>query len=472
MSPVETLRPAMSSQQPAYPRLAPPRVDAMRPTTAFLARFASAGLAIVLGACGSSSTPSDGGADADGGAGSDTGPDATDAAPPSCGEADACEPGNTMETMDGCPLGEARRLTCNESCEYEEAEGCAPQTCDAPGDLEMLSCGLCGTQERFCNASGFWEYGTCQDEGECVPGETRSEPCGLCGTQMAQCTSECEWRAASACSGEGECTPGETEVTTSGCSAGEERRVECTSECTLVELEACSPIYDVMLLFDLSAGFNDELLDHRAAFVDEVVTPLLGTAHVGISYFADFPPFDYSDDRPFHGALHPVGDIAEIDSVLGDAPAYYGGGDGPESGVEALHVLSGGTPHPDALPLSCPDGRVGGGCWRPDARPIVVLFTNWPSHNGPDPDGPGLYAPYSADEVDSAAEWPDVRDALSSNEIILFVVLNVPHHEDAHPQYAEMLSDLGLPEATHLMERDSGDWTGVGTALADAIASL
>jgi len=113
--------------------------------------------------------------------------------------------------------------------------------CDEPGASEVLSCGRCGEQVRFCTSSGEWEYGPCQGEvGICTPGESGMEACGSCGFQVARCSDECVWVAEGECTSEGECAPGERQRTAEGCDPGETRELRCTDRCELEEVEACS----------------------------------------------------------------------------------------------------------------------------------------------------------------------------------------------------------------------------------------
>ena len=112
------------------------------------------------------------------------------------------------------------------------------EACDTPGAIETVACGNCGTTERFCSASGFWELGACSDEGVCAPGTSQTSDCGLCGTQTQRCTTACMWENMGSCSDEGECAPGDTSRTADGCAAGETRPLTCNDSCTF-EPGAC-----------------------------------------------------------------------------------------------------------------------------------------------------------------------------------------------------------------------------------------
>jgi hypothetical protein len=123
----------------------------------------------------------------------------------------------------------------------------AAEPCVMPGTVEHLACGHCGTQDRFCAASGIWAYGPCTGEhGVCTPGDTSTGPCGACGTQTLFCQTTCEWMPLGSCVGEtGMCVPGSTTRVTTGCPAGQSRTATCDATCALVngpcEATECTP---------------------------------------------------------------------------------------------------------------------------------------------------------------------------------------------------------------------------------------
>ncbi|MEM9074634.1 MAG: hypothetical protein AAGE52_39430 [Myxococcota bacterium] len=155
-----------------------------------------------------------------------------------CSGEGGCEPGSRTRSADGCPSGEDREVLCGESCDFEPVGECLPNDCDEPGALETVSCGACGSQERFCTAGGTWEYSICEEEGECVPGTTDTTSCGNCGSQARRCTTECVWDSES-CVDEGECAPGETERTSAGCPADQTRTLRCSDACVFEEVVEC-----------------------------------------------------------------------------------------------------------------------------------------------------------------------------------------------------------------------------------------
>lgn len=338
------------------------------------------------------------------------------------------------------------------------AEGDAavePETCESPGAIETVACGMCGTRERVCEA-GIWAGGACTGEGECAPGAVDTVACGRCGTRAVRCTDACAWEETGACTDEGECAPGDVMRTSSGCPDGESRLARCTDACAFeTEGECSSSPIDVMLLLDTTGANTSYLRYHEALFLSDLVRPLLELPDVavGVSTYAEFPgaPYGADDDRPFEGGVEPVRDESMIVAALEAAPGRSGG-DWHESGVEALSVLTGGTLPSSAVPLDCSTGRVAGGCWRPGATQVIIVYTDAANHNGPDPYSAGLASPYSGISP-APAEWPDVRARMMSDGTILLVLLRASMAV-ATEQHALMLSDLGQP-ASDLVDAES-----------------
>ncbi|MCZ7680571.1 MAG: hypothetical protein M5U28_18120 [Sandaracinaceae bacterium] len=154
-----------------------------------------------------------------------------------------CTPGAMTQSGDGCPAGQLRDVTCDETCTYVPTSACSAEACPTPGAIEMVPCGMmCGTRERFCNASHVWEYGACGSEGVCVAGTSGTIPCGMCGTQAARCDASCAWVpvSGSTCTGEGVCSPGTRIRTATGCPSGQTHLMECGATCGYtIEVEPC-----------------------------------------------------------------------------------------------------------------------------------------------------------------------------------------------------------------------------------------
>lgn len=386
-----------------------------------------------------------------------------------CSGEGTCEPGVRQRTSAGCPAGQTREVLCNDACSFDVVEACRADACPTPGQVEVVACGMCGSQERFCNASRTWEYGVCGGEGTCMPGDASTEACGMCGTQGLRCTTSCQWERFGSCEGEAGCAPGDTRRTSAGCPAGETRLLRCDDACAFVEAEPCTPRVpvDVMLLLDMTGSHATDVRTARNQIRDELIRPLLtlDDVAVGIAEYADFPvsPYGSPSDVPFRGVTIPTTTASVAEAGLA-ALTTMAGNDGPESGVEALAVLAGIAPHPQAVPFSCPAGRVAGGCWRAGAIRVVVVLADAENHNGPRADGSaGLESPYGAGVSPAPQQWPAVRTAAMAADIEYMAIIDAAATSPAYLQHGVMIDDLGL-DASYLIRRFGAtetNWTAV-----------
>ncbi|MFK7984514.1 MAG: hypothetical protein AB8I08_00655 [Sandaracinaceae bacterium] len=381
-----------------------------------------------------------------------------------------CAPGTRSRSSDGCGSGETRDVLCGDTCVYAPDGVCEADGCSTPGALETVSCGdRCGSQERFCASSGIWEYAVCGDEGVCAAGGTETVDCGMCGTRVRRCVTGCTWDDSAACMGEGICEPGSVQRDATGCPAGEARLLTCTDACTF-SAGACEEIsgIDVMLLFDMTGSQAGRLETNLTSIEDNLVAPLLalGDVSIGVAAYADFPEgaFGGFSDEPFHGVSEPVSTASEVEVALAALPSFSGG-DGPESGVEALSVLAGGTPPDSATPLTCSSGRSDGGCWASGVTRIVIVYTDALNHNGPSTTSSGLFDPYPMGM--GAAEWPDVQAALTSDGTFVLFLLE---GSAAAEQVDQMLMDLGQPGSDRF--NASGDFEGALGAIVARVSAL
>jgi hypothetical protein len=386
-----------------------------------------------------------------------------------CAGEGECAPGTMVTTQDGCPSDQARQLLCNDACAFEVTSACAAETCTTPGATEeLLPCGtMCGTRDRFCTSAHLWEYGACTGEGVCVPGTTGTLPCGMCGTRAARCTTECGWTpvAGSVCTGEGVCTPGARQRTTMGCTGGQTRLVECDASCGYtIEIEPCrtSVPIDVLFLVDATGSNWSEFSSERAAFVASCVDPLLAITDVsvGLAYYGDFG----SLPETFVGVveLGPATSAAISTSIAGESG--FGGAD--DSTMEALHILTGGTPQPGAVPFTCSAGRVAGGCWRPGAERVIVMHTDEVAKGGPDPASTGLYSPWP-----TGPTWTTVLPRLMTDDTSMFVIYD---EDDAlgTAQYREMIADLGQPASDYHQQGGTSSITTFCSAIVARVRTM
>ncbi len=147
---------------------------------------------------------------------------------------------------------------------------------------------------------------------------------------------------------------------------------------------------DIIFLIDRTASMQEEINLIGNQLQNQLTPAVLRAipdARVGVATFADFPidPHGGSDrDDPFTLITPAVDDLAQVQAAL-DAIRLGDGMDVPESQVEALYQLATGDGLGEfiAPATDCPPGSLGYPCFRPDALPVILLFTDAVFHNGP-----------------------------------------------------------------------------------------
>jgi hypothetical protein len=163
---------------------------------------------------------------------------------------------------------------------------------------------------------------------------------------------------------------------------------------------------DVLFLVDVTgsmggviAGLQNELRARLVPALREAIPQV----RIGVASFADFPVLPYGNEGDFpYRTLQPItSDIGAVERAIGRLFAM-GGGDEPEAQAEALYqavtgvgirTRTGMPPRVYVAPASCPEGSFGHPCFRPGVLPLIFLFTDATSHNGPgwlDPYDPRL----------------------------------------------------------------------------------
>ncbi|MEM7448245.1 MAG: vWA domain-containing protein [Myxococcota bacterium] len=175
------------------------------------------------------------------------------------------------------------------------------------------------------------------------------------------------------------------------------------SESTVLPLETQAQIgkADVVFLIDTTASMMSEIDRIRGGLRDRIVPAArdaLTDVRFGVATFADFPVGDYGrpgQDLPFVLRLQNTDDVASVQATM-NSIGLGEGSDEPESQVEALYQLATGDGIGAFVPPSagCATGGQGYVCFREDALPVILLFTDAPFHNGPSDDG-RLAFPYS-----------------------------------------------------------------------------
>jgi hypothetical protein len=146
---------------------------------------------------------------------------------------------------------------------------------------------------------------------------------------------------------------------------------------------------DVLFLVDVTSSMNQEIDEIRQRLKDTIAPGIaseIRNVRFAVAYFADFPTggFGRPSDRPF-GLLQEVTDDLDDVEIAVDILPLLDGGDGPECQVEGLYQSATGEGLGALIePATCAEGRRGYPCFRPEATPIVLLFTDAAFHNGPD----------------------------------------------------------------------------------------
>lgn len=187
----------------------------------------------------------------------------------------------------------------------------------------------------------------------------------------------------------------------------------------LLEVEGEVGTLDVFFSIDTTGSFGGEIDNLQSALRSRIVPSLrdrVSDVSFGVGRFEDFPtnPFGAASDRPFRLLSRITGDDAAVASAVAGLDQPLGsGGDGPESGAEALWQITTGAGYPDLVPAF--DGRaargggdLGGVGFRADALRVVVHVTDAPSH---EPADYGVFHPdtHSIAEVVSAMNDLGVR---------------------------------------------------------------
>ena len=146
---------------------------------------------------------------------------------------------------------------------------------------------------------------------------------------------------------------------------------------------------DITFLIDKTASMGEETDRIRAELRDRIA-PAIRTAipdsQLAVATFADFPvnPYGAREDTPFELRLPMTPELASVQATV-NSIELTDGRDVAESQVEALYQLTTGEGLPPYVPPSagCPRGGQGYACVRPDALPVILLFTDNEFHNGP-----------------------------------------------------------------------------------------
>jgi len=145
---------------------------------------------------------------------------------------------------------------------------------------------------------------------------------------------------------------------------------------------------DLVFLVDTTGSMGSliaEIEDTLQSRLIPGLSALVPNLQMAVASYRDFGFRPYGDfgDEPYELLQGSTADVALLQRAVERMHAR-GGGDQPESGVEALYQIATGEGLAGYVERTrCEgDGR-GGACLRPDAVPIVLVFTDAPFHNGP-----------------------------------------------------------------------------------------
>lgn len=179
-----------------------------------------------------------------------------------------------------------------------------------------------------------------------------------------------------------------------------------------VALDARTSGADVAFVVDVTGSMSG-VIDQLQREIRSVLVPALRDAipdvRFSVSSFADFAvdPYGSTGDTPYSTRTVMTSDVDTLEAAVGTLVAN-GGSDGPEAQVEALYQLATGEGRrgfTEYVPrASCPAGTFGHVCFREGVLPLVFIFTDITSHNGPggaDPYDPSLLGTTPATYTDA-----------------------------------------------------------------------
>jgi predicted small lipoprotein YifL len=185
-----------------------------------------------------------------------------------------------------------------------------------------------------------------------------------------------------------------------------------------LDIEAELARADVLFLIDTTASMSEEIDQVRNGLRDEIapgIADAIPDSALGVASFGDFPEgmCGEAGDLPFSLVLPVTTELNLVQAAV-DSLDLGNGLDRPESQVEALYQVATGEGIGSYVPPSfgCPSGGVGYPCFRPDALPVVLLFTDAPFHSGP-----GGTNPYRCGVTPPPHTYPEAVDALSALSI-------------------------------------------------------
>lgn len=229
---------------------------------------------------------------------------------------------------------------------------------------------------------------------------------------------------------------------------------------------------DVLMLIDVTASMDSEIDQIRSTLRDQIVPGLrdaIPDSRLGVATFADFPNGTCGDpgDIPFELILPIDAEVARVQAAV-DTVSTTAGGDPPESQVEALYQAATGEGLPGFIPPSfgCPGGGFGYPCFRTDALPVILLFTDAPFHNGPT----GDFAYPAECSATGAHRYADALEALNARGIR---VMGLFSGREGRSDLEAVASDTGAISSGRPIVFDIGErGESLSTSVIQAVRTL
>lgn len=264
-------------------------------------------------------------------------------------------------------------------------------------------------------------------------------------------------------------------------------------------------IADVFFLMDRTGSMDEEAtnLENSLRNIIRDIKQEIPNIGIGVGHFEDFPKdccacggcsggmitacYGTAEDKPFELIQEITTDESIAQNAVNILANVHGGGCMWASSVEALYQIATGlgiTPY--VPPHSCShyvdEVRYGYPCFRKEAQPIIVVFTDTDSRNGHDACGnPGHYDE-NCDDVYYSVDFPDQYPATyemmieALNYIHARVIGVVSGQEIGDPlaHFQKIARDTGTIRAdgSPIVIEINPDGTGLGNAVTQAITDL
>lgn len=229
---------------------------------------------------------------------------------------------------------------------------------------------------------------------------------------------------------------------------------------------------DIAFVIDTTASMGDEITQIRSRLRDRIAPAIreaIPDSQLAVATFEDFPVPDYgaAGDSPYELLQVATSDVALVQAAV-NGITLGDGRDLPESQVEAIYQLVTGAGRGSFVPPSagCPRGGAGSACFRRDALPVALLFTDNEFHNGP-----RNANPYGSDVRPAPATYREMIDAATAANLR---VIGFDSTGAARRHLQQLSVDTGAvtPEGEPLYYVVGASAERLDTSVVDAVRTL